>query len=542
MATVNISRKEFNKAVKLSGDVGEKLMLAGLSFDTLNEDQIIFEITANRPDFLSAQGIFRHLNAYYGKEKGLKKYKINFPEKNFKVKVDPSVRDVRPFTVCAIVKDLKFDEEKIKEVIDMQEKLHITLGRNRKKLAIGIYPLEKISLPIKYEARKPADIKFQPLEFQREITGQQILSQHPTGREYAHLLEGKEKFPIFVDSKGKILSMPPIINSHETGKVSHETKDIFVECSGFNLNILQKTLNIIVSSLIDMGGKAFAMELDYGNKIITPNFDCEKIKISLDNVNKLIGLDLKEKDLQALLPKMGYDYSKGLVSVPAWRTDILHEVDIIEDIAIAYGYDNLVAEIPRVATIGEESKLEKLKLKIVNILSGAGLLEVSSYHLNNKEEIKKAYHDFKDFIELEQSKTEYNCLRIDLLTNLLKIIYENSDSSYPQKIFEIGTVFGLNNKTETGVSEKERLAIAIANENVNFTEAKQILDYLFKMLGKEYLLEEVENNNYISGRTGKIIFKGKEIGVIGEVAPRVLKNWKINLPVVAFEMNIESLV
>jgi phenylalanyl-tRNA synthetase beta chain len=336
--------------------------------------------------------------------------------------------------------------------------------------------------------------------------------------------------------------MPPIINSHETGKVSHETKDIFVECSGFDFQILQKTLNIVVSSLIDMGGKAYSMELDYGKKIVTPNFEPEKMKISLENANKLIGLNLTEKDLQNLLPKMGYDYSKGVVSVPPYRTDILHEVDIIEDIAIAYGYDKLIPEIPKVATIGEESSISKTKGRTANILAGLGLLETSSFHLIKPEEI----FDIKasDLLELEDSKSEYKFLRYNLMVPLLRIISQNSDASYPQKIFEVGNVFEKDSsgKSETGIIEKERLAIAVVNESVNFTEIKQILDYLFKMLNKEYKISDFEDTNFIVGRTGKIIVNDKQIGIIGEVHPRVLKNWNINMPVVALELNIESLL
>jgi len=542
MATITISRKEFDKNIKLSGDISEKLMNAGISVESIGEKEIILEITANRPDLLSTQGVFRHLKAYYGKETGLKKYQINKPEKNFKVIIDKSLKDIRPFTACAIIKGLKFDDEKIKQIVDLQEKLHATIGRNRKKLAIGIYPLEKITLPIKFEARKPQDIRFIPLEFPREISGLQILSQHPAGRDYAHLLEGKERFPVFVDAKGKILSMPPIINSHETGKVSHETTDVFIECSGFDFQILQKVLNIIVTTMIDLGGKAYAMELDYGKKVITPNLEPEKMKISLENANKLIGLNLTEKDLQSLLPRMGYDYSKGIVSVPAYRTDILHEVDIIEDIAIAYGYENLIPEIPKVATIGEESQISKLKNRIVNALTGLGLLETSSFHLIKPEEISEL--KASDLLELENSKSEYKFLRYNLLVPLLRIISQNSDATYPQKIFELGTIFEKDkeNKTETGILEKERVAIALVDERINFTEIKQVLDYLFKMLNKEYKLDETEASEFITGRTGKIIVDKKQIGIIGEVAPRVLKNWNINMPVVALEMDLDSLL
>jgi len=542
MATVTISRKEFDKNVKLSGDIMQKLMIAGIAVDSINEKEVVLDITANRPDLLSTQGVFRFLKAYYGNEPGLKKYKINKPEKNFKVTIDKSVKDIRPYTVCAIVKDLKFDDEKIKQIIDLQEKLHTTVGRNRKKLAIGIYPLEKITLPIRFEARKPKDIKFVPLESPKELTGLQILSQHPAGRDYAHLLEGKEEFPVFVDSKKNILSMPPIINSHETGKVGFNTKEVFIECSGFDFKALEKTLNIIVTTLIDLGGKAYAMELDYGKKIITPNLEPEKMKVSLENVNKLIGLNLNEKELQNLLEKMGYDYSNRTASIPAWRIDVIHEVDIIEDAAVAYGYDKLVPEIPEVATIGEESKLSKLENRIATALVGLGLLETSSFHLLKPEESSEM--KASDLLELENSKSEYKYLRYNLFIPMLRIISQNSDATYPQKIFEMGTVFEKDkeNKTETGVIEKEHLVIALTDEKVNFTELKQVLDYLFRMLDIKYSLEESENNNFISGRAGKILVGKKEIGMIGEVAPRILKNWGINMPVVALEINIEKLL
>ncbi len=230
---------------------------------------------------------------------------MNKPEKKFSVKIEPSVKEVRPFTACAIVKNLKFDDEKIREVIDIQEKLHSTFGRNRKKIAIGIYPLEKIKLPITYKAQEPEKIKFIPLEMNEEMTGRQILSRHPKGREYAHLLSDAKKFPIFVDAKGDILSMPPVINSQMTGKIDIKTRDVFIECSGFDFNVLSKTLNIIATALADMNGEIYAMNLDYGKRIITPDFTKEKMKIKAATIAKvnvfiltpdLIGLDISPKD------------------------------------------------------------------------------------------------------------------------------------------------------------------------------------------------------------------------------------------------------
>jgi len=321
---------------------------------------------------------------------------------------------------------LKLDNEKIKELIDIQEKLHMTVGRKRKKLAIGVYPLEKIKLPITYKAMEPDKIKFIPLESDKEMSGLQILQKHPAGREYADLLAGKTKFPIFIDADNNVLSMPPIINSQLTGKVTEQTKDVFVECSGFDFEILNKCLNILITSLADMGGKIYQMELKYKKPKITPDLSTEKNKISLENTNKLLGLTLTEKELKNLIEKMGHNYNKGEVETPSWRVDILHEVDLIGDVATAYGYDNFIPEIPSISTIGQENPKETAKRKISDILAGLGLLEISNYHLTNRKDqfTKMGFNEKQErgFLEVEESQTDSNILRKALTHYALKIL------------------------------------------------------------------------------------------------------------------------
>ena len=446
MASIKFSRKEFEKQIKLTKEVEDKISMFGTHLESLTDEEVELEILPNRPDLFSFYGFTRAFKAFLGKDPGLAKYKVNPPEKNFKVKIDSSVKQIRPYTACAIVKNLKFDDSKIKNIIDIQEKLHSTLGRNRKKLAIGVYPLEKITLPVKYEARKPQDIKFIPLEMDLELNALQILQKHPTGREYAKLLEGFDKFPVFIDGKGKVLSMPPIINSHETGKITENTTSVFIECSGFDFAILKKTLNIIVTTLADMGGKIYAMDLEYEKKELTPDLTPEILKISIENVNNLLGLQLKDKDLEKLLPRMGYDYSNGKVKIPSWRTDILHEVDIIEDIAIAYGYDKIIPEIPKVATIGEEGKESKIVSKISDILIGLKLQEISSYHLIKETEAQML--KIPGLIEIQNSKTEFKYLRPSLLVPTLRMFAENKDNEYPQNVFEIGVCFEKDNQNQ----------------------------------------------------------------------------------------------
>ena len=543
MPSITLNKEVFEKLVgkKLPIEkLKDRISMLGTDLENIEGNEINVEIFPNRPDLLSEQGLARALSSFIGVKTGLREYKIE--KSGEKLIVDKSVNDVRPYTACAIVKGLKFDDEKIKEIIQIQEKLHITYGRNRKKCAIGIYPFEKIKPPIKFIAKKPNDIKFQPLEAFKEMTGLQILSQHPTGKEYGHLLEGKGKFPLVVDSTGQVLSMPPIINSEQMGKVSDKTKDVFIECSGFDLEVLEKCLNMIVTALADMGGKIYSMEMEYpGKKVTTPKLNPTPMKFELEYVNKIIGVDFKESEIKKYLEMMGYGYEKGKALVPAYRADVMHPSDLVEDICVAYGYENLKPEIPKVATIAEEDKFSVFKDRIANMLVGLGILEVKTYHLTSKENQTSKMSSGIKVIELANPNSkEYSVLRAWVVPSLMEVLSNNKHNEYPQHIFDIGSIFK-SGKTDTGVAEAERLGIALCNDKADFTEIKQVLDYIMKMIDVKYEIKEADNSSFIPGRIGRVSVKGKDVAYIGEINPEVLTNWDIQTPVAALELNLSDL-
>jgi len=555
MTILTLNKQELESKIgKLTEDLKNKIDMFGTPIDNETDDEISIEIFPNRPDLLSFQGFTRALTAFL-KKPNIKTYTLNKPEKDYKVIIDKSVKQVRPYTACAIVKNLKFTKEKILEIIEIQEKLHLSYGRNRKKLAIGIYPLETIKLPITYSAKKPEDIKFHPLEFPKEINGRQILSQHPTGREYAHLLKDAEVFPIFQDANNEILSMPPIINSEKTGKITENTTDIFIECSGFHKEYLEKTLNMIVTALANMNGEIYAMEIHdkEEGKYLSPNLEPEELEFSINNLNQTLGLELTEKQIKNYLAQMGIGYKNSkakdsaIALIPPYRTDILHEIDLSEEVAIAYGYDNFKPEIPQISTIGQEDPQAILKRKISEILIGLNLLEISTYHLSTKEkQFKKILiKEFKNqIIKVKDSKTENNILRTSLLANSINILSENSDASYPQKIFEIGKIFSNDpdyKDSETQIKEQENLCITLCHEKANFTELKQVLDYLTKMLNISYEIQETQHPSFIDGRCGEILINNKPAGIIGEISPTVIRNNKIKMPVALLEMSVQCL-
>ncbi len=544
MAGVKFSRSEFEKSVKITEEIKDKISMFGTPFEGMNDTEVEIEIFPNRPDLLSITGYLRAIEAYLGKKgkKGLREYKIT--ESKYQMKVSESMIKEWPYAYSCVVKGLKLTNEKIKDIIQLQEKLGATILRNRKKGGLGVYPLEKIKFPIKFEERKESEIVFRPLGMNDYITGRKILELHPTGIKYSNICKDWEKLPVFVDAKDNIMSMPPIINSSDLGQVETTTTEVFLEATGTDKKVLQKSLTILATALADMGGKIYSVECQQsdGSTNHQPILEKEKMKLETKNIEKTLGIKISEKEIKELLERMGYDYDekKKEVTIPSWRVDILHEVDIIEDIAIAYGYDKFEAEIPTShSTIGEESKKSIFIKKITEILIGLGALETSGYQLLRLSDLEKTGQ--RSHFKVKESKTDYKYLRSNLFTGTLKILSENIDSEYPQKIFEIGTVFikDKKRKSETGIGEKTKLVFA--NTPGNFTDIKQVLDYLMKMINVNWRIEEGKKKGLIEGRTGRIIVEGKKVGFIGEVHPAILGNLRIKMPVAIFELGLKEL-
>lgn len=546
MPTIELNRNVIEKILGKrlpDKELRERISMFGTPVEELTKDEIKVEVFPNRPDLLSERGFGRAFASFLGIKKGLKEYSIK--DSKQKVIVDGSVSKVRPFTVCAIVNGINFNDETIKEVIKIQEKLHITYGRNRKRCAIGVYPLEKISFPVRYLAKKPEEIRFRPLDGKSVMNGRQILETHPTGREHKHLLKNEDVYPVFIDSTNKILSMPPIINSDDVGKVDVKTKNVFVECTGFDLNVLKKCLNMIVCALSDIGGEIYSVNVEYKGKTVkTPDLNPEKLKLDISYVNKRLGLNLKDGEIKTLLEKMGFGYSSGNALIPAYRTDIIHQIDLVEDIAIAYGYDNFVEEIPRISTIGREDDFERFKGRVANILVGMGFDEMNSTNIIDERTQKdKMLSATKPVMLFNSLTSEYNSLRNMILPGLLSALQQNKNSEYPQNIFEIGNVFKFDKtgKSETGIIENTRVCVALCHKNAGFTEVRQKFDRLMNLIGVNYGVNIGEHNSFIPGRVARASVNGVDVAYFGEINPHVIVNFGLNMPVAAFELNLTEL-
>jgi phenylalanyl-tRNA synthetase beta chain len=504
----------------------------------LSSEEILIELEPDRPDLFSIEGLARAIKGYIGIEKGLHKSALmKIDNSNISIKIINA--KLRPFVASAIVKNIKFTDKSIKSLMNTQEALNETIGRNRKKVAIGIHDFDKIEPPI-YYSDVSSNFKIIPLDFYEEMTLEEVLYKHPKGIKFKNLVY-ENKFPVYYDKLG-IFSFPPIINSERT-RVTEETKNLFIEITGTDDLAVKQTLNILISDLIDRGGLVQKVKIEGRRKYTTPDLKPKKCIIKIDDVNNLIGLNLTSKKIKNLLERMRYGigkiYSNKIeVIYPAYRIDILHSVDIIEDIAIAYGYDKLIPEMPKISTIGSLSLIEKEESKIRQILIGLGFQEVRTFTLSNKEiQAKLMNLDNLDLIEIENPVTiELNCFRRWITPHLMNFLSINKHVKYPQRIFEIGYVAFPDEKFENKVRTLRNIAVVIANSETSFSEIKSILEAFASLLGWNIELIEENYPYYINGRSVKIIKNGKEIGFMGEIHPQILNNFELEVPVTSFEV------
>jgi phenylalanyl-tRNA synthetase beta chain len=562
MPTIDIEYKELEQLlnVQLNGDM-EKLddILAYVKAEVKGynkQDQTVnieFKDT-NRPDLWSVEGLARALQGYLGQQKGLKQYCVE--KSAVEVFVSKDLYSIRPYIACAVIKNIHLSDPIIKGLMHLQEKLDQTYGRSRQKTSIGIYNLDLIKPPIEYTAVKPDEVTFVPLGFTEQMGLDAILEKHPKGCEYGHIVKKNPLYPMLFDADGKVLSFPPIINSCDLGKVTEESRNLLVEVTGTLHKTVLSTLNLVTTLLIDRGGKAYTTTIHYPEnsqytekQVVTPDFSNRCMPLSVEYTNKILGLGLTAKRIAELLEVAGLGIDKVTdievnVLVPCYRIDVMHQVDLIEDVAVAYGYNNITPNWHELPTIGRAKPDQHLINLARDLMIGLGYQETLSTTLTNKETLfTKMAIQPTPLVELCNPKVvTMTCLRNWLLPGLMEFLSINSSTEFPQKICELGKVTLPDESRETKVWEGEWLAAVTTHPAAGFSEIKSALDSFFANFGVEWQIAETAHPSFIEGRVGKVIVAGEEIGIVGEISPQVLENWKLENPAAAFDINLQILL
>ncbi len=553
MPTIEVSKKDLENLVgkKFSQKELEDAMLyVKGEIDKPNGDAIVVDVKeTNRPDLWSTEGIARELRARLGIEKGLTKYTVK--NGTTTCTIEKSVEKVRPFIACAVVKNVKVTKEFLRQIIQLQEKVGTTFGRKRKETGIGLYDFQKMTMPVFYKGYTDNEIEFTPLDSKVKMKPSEIIATHPKGKEFGHLLKDTKVYPIIIDSKKIVASMPPIINSEATGRVTENTKEIFIEVTGYNWEICNIALNVIVMAFADRDGKIESVKINFPKgqtypkkSVYTPSFGTKSIQIEINYIKKILGIELTTKQILDLLSKARYSAkikgNKIIAEYPSYRNDILHPIDVIEDILISYGYNNFRTQKTELPVTGKLLKKTSLIENTREICVGLGLQEILTFTMTSKEkQEKKLGLKDQEFVEIENPmSSNYAIFRKNLFPELLEFLSKNKNALYPQKIFEIGKTLELNASTQTGVQEKERVAIVISDKKANFTTAKSIFENICQNLGLEF---EIKESNLIYLEKGKsAIAVGKEKkALFGELSEKTMQEFKIEEKTIIIELDLE---
>lgn len=560
MPVIRLHYEDLENLTGVSIDkIKERLPLLCADVERMELDYMDVEFFPNRPDLFSVEGVARTLKQFLEIAPGLASYSVE--KSGIEMVVDASVLNVRPYIVGGVVKNLQFDSMGIESLMLLQEQLHSGLGRNRKNVSVGVHDLAKVKPPFKYLAVDPS-FSFVPLDYEEEMTMAEILERHPKGVGYRYILEGKAKYPLILDSEGNVLSFPPIINGELT-RVSESTSEIFIDVTGLNGHV-SIALNVIATALAERGGEIQSVVLrspsESGLEVKeTPSLEPTTMEISVEEANSLIGIELDAEECKKCCARMGLGAgvkNAGTIEVkiPAYRYDILHPWDIIEDLAIGYGYDRLKPELPETVVIGEVHPIEEKKTAARKIMTGLGYFEVFTFTLTSErkqfELMRRKEREAEKVTVASPISTEHTMLRCSILPNLLEILAINKHRDLPQRIFEVGPVV-------MNLKESNMLAAVSTHANANFAEVKSVVDAVLKEMGMDdaEVVDSEDGAFFEYGRRADIIkplqgfrggrgsapTNGKIIGVFGELHPEVITNFGLDHPVVGFELDISSL-
>jgi phenylalanyl-tRNA synthetase beta chain len=525
----------------------------------LGHDHVIrMELLAVRPDMFDPGGLARVLRNYLGESSEPARYELGAGPTT--VTVDPLLATeacLRPSIACAIIRDFTLTDDLIKVIMKLQENLHWAVGRDRKHASIGVYDLDALrGAAFSYRAVGPEELRFTPLGFDpaQALTPREVLERHPKGRAYARLLAGFARYPLLADESGQVLSMPPIINSEQT-RVGRATRNFFIDVTGSGERIVGKCLNVLVTSIAELDHAAHLEQVTIvypDRRATTPDLAPQRVELDPAQAARVIGVELQRDDVERHLRQMGHGVGAApggrmLVEVPPYRNDIMHPIDLAEDVAIAYGYHNIVASLVPTMTVGEERPEQRTAEVVRRALVGLGFYETLTLILSSPETAYDALRlPREDHVVIANPiSVEQTMIRTSLIPGLLDTLSVNTSHELPQRIFEVGNVTLLDPEGETGAREHLRAAAGAIGPRVDYAAIRSSCEALLRELGWALQAEPCDAGCFIAGRGATVIAcRGGErlsVGQMGELHPQVAERFKLIHPAAVFEVSLSEL-
>ncbi len=561
MPTISIFQKDFSQLVGQPASISDieqwmplvKGEVKDISSET-GEVRVELQDT-NRPDLWCVEGIARQIRSVLTGSLSPYPFFSSRGRANRRIQVGQGMETVRPFVAACASLEYPMTPEGLEQCIQTQEKLADTFGRKRETVSIGLYRLPSIAFPVTYGLVKPDEVRFTPLGFEEKMTPYEILTLHPKGLEYGGIVSNYERLPLLWDHNGQVLSFPPVINSRELGEIKIGDTELLVEVTGTDLAMVILALNIFASNLADHGATiepidiVYPYETAFGKTVKTP-FDMGRTqRMPLHAIEQALGMSLGAEAIHTALASYGYQVKASrqsvLVKLPPFRNDLMHVMDVAEDVAITRGYDSFAPIMPQTFTVGALSQQEQTSDQLRDLLVGFGFQEMFSNILSSRQEfvehMRLTNTEHESLVEVDNVMSlTYACLRPSILPCLLRVEALSPRVFYPHLLFEVGEVARVDEEADVGSRTILSLAAISAHPGANFSEMHSYLDLLMYYMVWTYDLEPVSHPSFLDGRVGRIRCQGQVAGYIGEFHPEVLEAWQIDMPTSGFEFEITA--
>lgn len=573
MPTISVEQKLLSSLLSKHGcqhdiaDVDHRLPLLGTDIDRCDEETLDIEIFPNRPDLLSAETLSLAMRGFLHNQATLTEESLH--ESGIELTVEPELATIRPIILGAVVRGLEMKDDEamdafIKQLMDHQEKLHFALGRGRRRASIGVHDLSTLHPPFIVRAVERSHA-FTPLAMDTSMTIEEILTTHPKGVDYAHLLEGMDRVPIIEDSEGAVLSFPPIINGAQT-TVQSSTRDLFIDVTGWDRRACESCLMLVALQAKERGGTIETVRITdcNGQEEILPNWNPVHHRVPARLVKTILGRELEDKELTNAMIRMGGKFTgrspatqeeisdDGTMQyagegedmlgfdMPRWRFDLLHPVDIVEDLAIGHGYEDLGSDVPKAPMNAIPRADDHLRRRIRTSMQGMGFMQIQSLTLSNDEDQfdRMRWKPFNAITRITNPITlEHTMMRHFLLPGLLRLLATNRHHDLPQSVYELGTVVRDH-------KNMDRLAFLTAERSGGFAAIRGRIQAFLRDIGAENVVIEALPANegpWLAGRAARVLIDGEWVGCFGEIDPSISQTFELLVPLNGAEFDVEAL-
>ena len=540
MPVVRVDLARFSKMVGVDRKrILDRLPYIGLDIEGVDKRTVRVEYSPNRPDFGADFGIARSLRGLLAKEVGLPRFPMT--ASGTFVTVDRRLASVRPFIACVAATGLNLDDEDIRQIISLQEDLHNGLGRKRRVVAIGLHDMDAVKPPFAYRAVE-SSFRFVPLGSDGPASIGSILSDTDEGKIYGVPLAGSKLYPVITDANGVVLSFPPIINGNAT-KVTSKTKNMFIDVTSTDMKAGDDVMAVVASTIAEAGGKLQTVSIRYAGKPrVTPDLSPFEFPIDEDLVRSVLGLELTRREIVHSLAKSRLGVKGRKALAPRYRIDILHPVDIAEEVALGYGVDRITPVYPLSKQPGTFNVIEDFLDSASTLMAGSGMIEMMTFELTDENSLYSMFQrpSSEKIVVLNPKSIEHAVLRDSLTPTLMAALSGNVKSDYPQRVFEIGRVYA---RSKDGVSESWHLGCLLAHSQSSYTEAKMYLEsFCTIMTGREVTTTEGPFWAFAPGRSAVVTLGKSDVGHVGELKPEAIEAFGLGVPVSGFEVNLSLLL